>query len=89
MKVSLQVLVSLGCLMVGMAPGRAQAQEAGTRTPVPHEQVLSANPFLLLWEWVNIEYERKMSLLTDLKILLMTQFAILNEYKWRRKGTCS
>jgi hypothetical protein len=47
--------------MVGMAPGRAQAQEAGTRIPVPHEQVLSANPFLLLWEWVNVEYERKMS----------------------------
>ncbi len=61
MKVSTQVLVFLGCLMMGMIPGTAHGQEAGSRTPVPHDQVLSANPFLFLWEWANVEYERKIS----------------------------
>jgi lipopolysaccharide/colanic/teichoic acid biosynthesis glycosyltransferase len=36
---------------------------------------------------LDIQYERQMSLLTDLKILLMTPFAILNEYKRSRQGT--
>jgi lipopolysaccharide/colanic/teichoic acid biosynthesis glycosyltransferase len=36
---------------------------------------------------LDIQYERQMSLLTDLKILLMTPFAILNEYKRSRHGT--
>jgi lipopolysaccharide/colanic/teichoic acid biosynthesis glycosyltransferase len=38
---------------------------------------------------LDIQYERQMSPLTDLKILLMTPFAILNEYKCSRKGACS
>jgi len=38
---------------------------------------------------LDIQYERQMSLLTDLKILLMTPFAILNEYRCSRKGTCT
>lgn len=37
------------------------AQVPGTRAPVPHDQVLSANPFLILFEWFNGEYERKVS----------------------------
>ena len=36
------------------------AQEA-TRTPVPHNQVLSANPFGLMFEWFNADYERKIN----------------------------
>jgi hypothetical protein len=36
------------------------AQE-GTRTPVPHDQTISANPFGLLLEWFNVEYERKLT----------------------------
>ena len=38
---------------------------------------------------LDIQYERQMSLATDLKILLMTPFAILNEYLCDRQGTCS
>jgi len=61
MKISTLVLVGLGCLAMGVRPGTTQAQEEGSRTPVPHDQVISANPFLLLWEWTNAEYERKIS----------------------------
>jgi lipopolysaccharide/colanic/teichoic acid biosynthesis glycosyltransferase len=38
---------------------------------------------------LDIQYERQMSLLTDLKILLMTPFAILNEYRCSRQDTCT
>jgi lipopolysaccharide/colanic/teichoic acid biosynthesis glycosyltransferase len=38
---------------------------------------------------LDIQYERQMSLLTDLKILLMTPFAILNEYRCSRNDKCS
>ena len=38
---------------------------------------------------LDIQYERQMSLLTDLKILLMTPFAILNEYMCSRQDTCT
>ena len=34
---------------------------------------------------LDIQYERQMSLLTDIKILLMTPFAILNEYMCSRQ----
>ena len=36
--------------------GEISAQ--ATREPVPHTQVLSANPFALLFEWFNADYER-------------------------------
>jgi hypothetical protein len=39
----------------------AQAQTEGTKTPVPHNQTVSANPFGMLFEWYNGEYERKVS----------------------------
>jgi hypothetical protein len=61
MKPTTQILVFLGCLMIGAIPAKAQAQEAGTRSPVPHDQAISANPFLILFEWFNMEYERKIS----------------------------
>jgi lipopolysaccharide/colanic/teichoic acid biosynthesis glycosyltransferase len=38
---------------------------------------------------LDIQYERSMSLLTDLKILLMTPFAILNEFKCSRQEACT
>ena len=37
---------------------------------------------------LDIQYERQMSLLADLKIILMTPFAILNEYRCSRQDTC-
>ena len=61
MKVSTQILVCLTCLLANLIPGTAQAQVEGTRAPVLHNQVISANPFLLLGEWWNVEYERKIS----------------------------
>jgi len=61
MKAKWQLNSILIALLLGMAPGAAEAQQPGTRAPVPHNQVLSANPFLLLWEWTNVEYERKVS----------------------------
>jgi hypothetical protein len=39
----------------------ACAQTEGTKTPVPHQQTLSANPFGMMFEWYNGEYERKVS----------------------------
>jgi hypothetical protein len=33
----------------------------GTRTPVPHNQTISANPFGLFMNWFNAEYERKLT----------------------------
>jgi len=61
MKVSTQVLVCLTCLLASLIPGTVQAQVEGTRAPVLHNQVISANPFLLLGEWFNAEYERKIA----------------------------
>lgn len=61
MKSAAVVLISLGGLVLGLTPGPTKAQETGTKTPVAHNQVISANPFLLLWEWGNIEFERKVS----------------------------
>jgi hypothetical protein len=37
----------------------AHAQETGTRTPVANKNVISANPFLLMAEYFNAEFERK------------------------------
>ena len=57
MKVTLLLAVVLGASL----PGHASAQAPGTKVPVPHDHVLSANPILLLFEWANVEYERKIS----------------------------
>ncbi|MBT8396130.1 MAG: DUF3575 domain-containing protein [Gemmatimonadetes bacterium] len=68
MRVATTVLFFLACLTIGAFPGKAQAQEEGTRAPVPHNQVVSANPFLILFEWFNGEYERKISPTTTLGV---------------------
>ena len=47
--------LALGVLAASPAAGEAQA----TREPVEVNWVLSANPFLLLAEWVNVDLERK------------------------------
>jgi hypothetical protein len=46
--------------MLLLAGSPAFAQD-GTRVPVPHDQVLSANPFGLMFEWFNADYERKIN----------------------------
>ena len=68
MKISTQILVCLGILLVGVIPDTVQAQDEGVRTPFPHKQVISANPFLFLGEWFNVEYERKLSPTTTVGI---------------------
>jgi hypothetical protein len=37
----------------------AQSSVPGTRVPVANKQVVSANPFLLMAEYANVEFERK------------------------------
>ncbi|MEW5981832.1 MAG: DUF3575 domain-containing protein [Acidobacteriota bacterium] len=43
------------------APPVLAAPQEGTKTPVPHDQILSANPFGLMLRWWNVEYERKVT----------------------------
>ena len=43
-----------------VSSGAALAQGQGTRQPVDHRHLVSANPFLLLVGWFNAEYERKL-----------------------------
>jgi hypothetical protein len=42
-----------------LVPAVTSAQTAAMKTPVPHNQVLSTNPFGLIIKWVNGEYERR------------------------------
>jgi hypothetical protein len=39
----------------------ALAQTSATKPPVPYNQVLSTNPFGLLFNWFNVEFERKIA----------------------------
>ena len=50
-------------LVLAAAPSLASAQTIapGTKLPVSNKQVVSANPFLLMAEWVNVEFERKLT----------------------------
>jgi len=45
--------------LVAVAPARAQ--DEGTKTPVAHDQVISASPILWMFKWYNVDYERKIS----------------------------
>ena len=53
-------------VITSLFPAAAQAQTAATKTPVPHQQVISTNPFGLLFKWYNVEYERKIGEATAL-----------------------
>jgi hypothetical protein len=53
--------VSSVALVVLVLETNATYAQEGTRTPVAHKQVLSANPFLLMFKWFNTEYERKIN----------------------------
>ena len=39
----------------------AFAQDSGTRTPVEHKQIITANPIGIVFGWFNAEYERKVN----------------------------
>jgi hypothetical protein len=60
MKTSSMALGVILLLIGAVLPQGVSAQE-GTRQPVVHDQVISANPLLLLFEWFNAEYERKLN----------------------------
>lgn len=47
-------------LAILLTPVPALAQD-GTQVPVPHNQTVSTNPFGLMYEFVNAEYERKLT----------------------------
>jgi opacity protein-like surface antigen len=57
--IALRVLVLTAVVFAASAPA-ALAQD-GTKTPVPHNQTISANPFGLMLKWFNVEYERKLT----------------------------
>ncbi len=52
-----RVCLALCCVLAVASVASAQAD--ATRVQVPHNQVLSANPFLLMFKYVNVEFERK------------------------------
>jgi len=52
--------VALCVAFIVVSPSMALAQGQGTRQPVDHRHMVSANPFLLLAGWFNAEYERKL-----------------------------
>ena len=51
----------LAAFTVVAFPLLARAQSEGTKVPVPNRHVVSANPFLLMAEYANVEIERKAS----------------------------
>jgi len=57
-------LVVLCCALD--APSIAFAQSEGTLVPVPNKQIVSANPFLLMFRYLNFEFERKVGQKTSL-----------------------
>ncbi len=60
MRMNVKVLAGLLFLSLALSPLRVQAQE-GVREPVPHTQLISGNPLILLAGWFNAEYERKVA----------------------------
>jgi hypothetical protein len=54
-------LPAVALAALALTAGSAHAQTEGTKTPVPHGQIVSANPFGMLFEWYNGEYERKVN----------------------------
>jgi len=52
-------LVVLTPVLAGaQTPG---AQTPGAQAPADHQQIISANPFGLMFEWFNVEYQRRMT----------------------------
>lgn len=54
-----RIVVIAVCCAAAIAPRNALAQAPGTRLPVANTQAVSTNPFLLMFEYGNVEYERK------------------------------
>jgi hypothetical protein len=54
-------LAAAGCtvLFVSLGAATASAQTHGVQPLPENRQTVSANPFLLMYKWFNVEYERK------------------------------
>lgn len=48
-------------MLILAAATPARAQDEGTKAPVAHTQVVSISPILLMFQWFNVDYERKIS----------------------------
>jgi hypothetical protein len=49
-----------GCILLFLSLGAATASAQTPGGPVPgNRQTVSANPFLLMYKWFNVEYERR------------------------------
>ena len=57
---SLMRILVFTAIVVSGSSSALFAQD-GTKTPVPHNQTISANPFGLVIKWFNAEYERKLT----------------------------
>ena len=55
-------------VIFAMCSTPAFAQASATSPPVPHNQVLSTNPFGLLFNWFNVEFERKIAPATTIGV---------------------
>jgi hypothetical protein len=53
------IVAASSAALAGASP--AVAQQEATKVPVTHEQIISANPFGLMFEWWNVEFERKIN----------------------------
>ena len=63
-------LIVLLALLMALAPARGSAQDAA-QSPVANN-VISANPFMLLLTWFNAEYERKVSDVSTIGLRIST-----------------
>jgi hypothetical protein len=64
-------VVALSVAALTLSTSSVYAQE-GTKVPVPHHQTISANPFGLMVEWFNVEYERKLTNVATLGVSAST-----------------
>lgn len=52
-------IAAAGCAILFLsAAAPVAAQTSGVTTPTQNQQTISANPFLLMYNWFNVEYER-------------------------------
>ena len=91
---TLALTAGAAAMLLASSPAHAQAQaQESTKPAVPHEQVLSANPFGIVLRWWNVEFERKLTpsstwgASTSLLALEGSDFASLNAlYRYYPQG---
>ena len=51
----------IACVLSALVPTTTFAQADGAKAPVPHDQVVTVNPFMTMFGWFHAEYERKLT----------------------------